>query len=217
MRSKGLCFYSIVLAAALLVTSQSLLAETNNNNNSDTNTSKVRHTSRRPASDSTSTESVYGPQNPKWELYAGPGMMAFGGVAGFAINFGGAYKVMPNMPLYVGADLGVGFASGTEIQILPTAYWVFEVPSMPKFHFMGGLSLGPTIVSEGATIPTVNINGTIIQGTSVSASSVQFELLFRPGMQYEVGKNFMATFEPKFGILSSSFIFNPTLNGVYYF
>jgi hypothetical protein len=61
-------------------------------------------------------------------------------------------------------------------------------------------------------IRTVDVTQTQIR--SDSSTDVYFELLARPGIDYQFAENMAVNFEPKFGVLNWDFIFLPQANFV---
>jgi hypothetical protein len=191
---------------------------TNSNSQTAQKKKKKQLASRKLASTqttdgATTTDTMMSPSAAKFRAYIGPGIFVGGGTAGFAMNFGGAAHVT-NMPLYVGADLGLDFiGDATIIQLLPTAYYMFTLPKLRHTRLYGGLSLGPAIATAGGFAGQVG-NAQVNVGGS---TTVLFEMLIRPGAEFDLAPNLMVQVEPKFGLLSSSFVFIPQANAVYTF
>ena len=166
---------------------------------------EIKHNSQ--PSNQTSVESIW----------VGPGVAIYNGSynqvlekgnVGLATNFSWVTPLNPSYPIYVGADAALNFwnttangtrnISGTGVQLLATAIYKFTLPPIPKIHPYLGLSLGPHIYI-----------GQTISGTSTTSAFV--ELLFRPGIQWELSSSLAANFEPKFGVLNSDFMIIPQL------
>ncbi|MBI4402841.1 MAG: hypothetical protein HY537_01695 [Deltaproteobacteria bacterium] len=150
-------------------------------------------------------------------LSVGPGLQvqsSLNGGTGFAMNFGGVYRVTRELPIYVGLDNALIFrswwSSGNRsvsefaVQLLPTAFYRFDIPGTRVVHPYGGLSLGTYIRSMSNT-----------WNVDLGMSSVVFEMLFRPGVHFKFNETFGANFEPKLGILDGGFVFLPTANATF--
>lgn len=164
--------------------------------------------------DQTKMTATNSSNSPMVELSVGPDMaVVTGGTGtGFGFNVGALTQVTQEMPLFVGADLGMNFwsqsttvaniAQGTNItttsnfkliQIMPTAIYKFEMPSTKWLHPYAGLSAG------------IGLQLTAAQNT------VLFEGFVRPGVYFDVAEGISISAEPKVGLLSSNFIFEPTI------
>jgi hypothetical protein len=162
----------------------------------------------RKLSDSVS-ETLTQPSNPhELDVNIGPGLALWNRMWGWSLNAGAVSQLTPGLPIYFGADFGLDFwnigliNSGAStkrvgIQMLPTAYYRFDLPKLPAWHPYAGLSVGPNWMIGS------------------DYSRVFFELLIRPGISYSFSSDLSLAFEPKFGLLGNRFAFMPTLSGVF--
>jgi hypothetical protein len=146
---------------------------------------------------------------------ASPGLTVAGGAAAFTFDFGATVKPLRDYPLHVGADLGVDLYGGaTGFHFLPTAYWVFEINNAPTTRFTAGLSIGPTITSTGGVTVANGLGSTAVIG---GPTNVYFELLLKPGVEFDLAKSFMLRINPNFGLIGANFAFVPQVSGIYTF
>jgi hypothetical protein len=152
--------------------------------------------------------------NTNIELSVGPDMaVVTGGMGtGFGFQVGGLTQVTQALPLFVGADLGMNFwsqsatvtdvSNGTSvttsstykvIQIMPTAIYKFELVNPRWLHPYAGVSAG------------IGLQLAPLQNT------VLFEGFVRPGVSFDVAQGISIAAEPKCGLLSDNFIFEPTI------
>lgn len=138
---------------------------------------------------------------------------------GFLMGVGVAARVSHTVPLYVGADLGVGFlgdvaapftptvtnTGATLVQMMPTIYYRSTVASLPNVRTYLGISIGPNIFVQ--SVPTTT-------ATSSSETKVYFQCMLRPGVDLALSNQVSLLFEPKLGVLRSAFIFNPQIGVV---
>ena len=164
--------------------------------------------------------------NESIHLTAGPGMLMihpYGAGLGFNAGFGVKVSQTSNSALFVGADLGLGFlgdvngytitsastltnisidkTGATTLHILPTIYWRTNLSSSVRQYI--GVSMGPNIWIQSFPSSTL---------TSSSETKVFFEFLFRPGIEVALSDKVGFLFEPKFGIIKTSFVFLPQMN-----
>jgi len=144
------------------------------------------------------------------DVSVGTGLGFMSGSTAFLLNAGITTEVSPELPLWVGFDTGFNFwgstlsTSTTGIQLLPTAVYKIALPSTDRIRPFAGLSMGPNILVSSTSLSS---GGLTIN--SSSSTRVVFEILFRPGVEFDLSHLIALTFEPKFGILDGHFIFAP--------
>ena len=152
------------------------------------------------------------------KISVGPSLGILSGVVGFGGDVSVAIAPVSGMPLYVGLESGYynwsqsasssGYSqSGTisSVPLLFTGLYAFDLPNSSPLHPYVGLALGMSFTGASAS-------GDFLSG---SGSAVQFEGLLRPGVALDMGSNIDLAIEPKFGILSSSFVFLPHVDVVF--
>lgn len=161
----------------------------------------------------TNRTAVSRPSSPPLLLNLGTGMPIVRGSAGFGFNLGAAYKILSQSPLYLGADFGFSIWSFRYLSYYYEGY--YPGVSVSAFHFLlstkyvhalehnlrlsGGLSIGPSFASTNIPFD----------------SSVLFTFLLRPGIQFDISKNFLLGVETNFGIVGSSFAFYPLISAIF--
>ena len=125
-------------------------------------------------------------------------------MVGFGINSYLGFRPIRNHEFYIGGDVGLtisapgAFLMG--IPLLPTAWYQFAMPNNARIRLVAGISLGPTIVMAA--------------GGSAVAGGAVFELLFRPGLLYQLDEDTQIGGDLKFGVWGSGFAFQPQFNWV---
>src|SRR3989338_5656692 len=82
----------------------------------------------------------------------GPGLAFVGDMTGWSFNMTGATQLNVDYPVFYGMDTSVNIwrRNGTEgetgIQLLPTAYYLFEVLRSKEVYPYFGISVGPTVM-----------------------------------------------------------------------
>jgi hypothetical protein len=147
------------------------------------------------------------------------------GTVGFAINASVMAQATPDVPIYVGLDFGLDFwgfsgspsvpaptgmtneLNAVGVQFLPTAVYRFDMGAQHFYPYFG-FSMGPHFhifrqrnIPWGATSPDQIRNN--------SSTNVYFELLARPGVDFQVADNMSVNAEAKFGLLNWDFILLP--------
>jgi hypothetical protein len=203
---------SIVLLIALMA--RLSLAETTHKGHKATKRSTASQTT---TTTTTTTETVALPSKHNLELSVGPDLAILGDGwgTGIGVQFGILTQVSPTMPLYVGGDFGLNLWSGPTtsfnpmtgasssagmvgLQMLPTAIYRFDIPGTPSIRPYAGISVGPALhfASLGSGL--------------ASNTTLYFEGLVRPGVEFTVSRRFAVSVEPKLGLLSDQFLFMPT-------
>ena len=173
---------------------------------------------------------------PKLILTLGPGMAVHSGnysqlynsgSLGYGLNATVVGQVT-DAPLYAGLDFALDFwgfdspagaalPSGSTldrslvgIQLTPTILYRFDPSKVYGIYPYFGFSVGPHFqVFRQRTIDTVH---SAIKSTS--DTSVLFELLVRPGVDFQLTDVVAINVESKFGVLDWDFIFLPQVNFV---
>ena len=170
---------------------------------------------------------------PSLIMSVGPGLAIYSGdyqalyksgSFGYALNASVMGQASSELPIYLGLDFGLDFwgfstpggmaAPGTStdlnavgVQFLPSAIYRFDMATAYNIYPYFGFSLGPHfLIFRQRTI------GADIRSTS--STDVYFELLARPGANFQILDNVAVNFEPKFGVLNWQFIFLPQVNFV---
>src|SRR5262249_31531347 len=118
----------------------------------------------------------------------GAGLALYQGRTGLSVGLTASTQVMKNTPIFVGLDTGVnyynnanGLTSQAGIPLLPSAFYRFTFNDAPGLHPYMGISMGAFVWVSGR-------------------NEVNFEYLFRPGLDIQVAKNVAFNFESKFGV-----------------
>lgn len=156
------------------------------------------------------------PQFPERFIGAGPTLGVLDGKFAFGVWGDVLFKASESLPLWVGGETGVLRASGDNstllsIPLMATALYQFDIPDWTVRPYAGA-SMGLSITRVSTDVPAINFMGYTTQATSVSDTSVYFELLGRAGVKYE---NFF--FEARLGIIKDFFAFLPTAGYVFIF
>lgn len=169
-----------------------------------------KHAGRSGASTTTETVSTSTSSTALTTGFAMP-MLPDSGETGMGFAFGVLTQTEISKRLQVGADIGIhfwgkfsGLSNGdnsvTALQLLPTA--VYTLGSDSTFVPYMGLSAGPYLYLNALKSGSLTDTG----------SRVDFLVLFRPGLTWNIGKKVGLNGEAKFGSLGGAFIVMPTLN-----
>ena len=159
---------------------------------------------------STSTETI-STSNSTTNLTTGFAVpvMPDSGETGLGLAFSVLTQTEASKRLYVGGDFGIhfwgkfkGLSSGdnsiTGIQLLPTAIYTLESSSTWVPYI--GLSAGPYLYLN------------VLKDTGSTGTGIDFLMVFRPGIYWNIGKKVGLNGEAKFGSLGGGFIVMPTVN-----
>jgi hypothetical protein len=160
-------------------------------------------------------------------IYVGPGLAiyngeftrAFGGsIVGWGVN-AGFLRQFGESGLYWGGDFGLHFwgfnplpnqsmssRGAVGVQFLPTLVYRFDSLPGQNIKPFFGVSMGPNFYVVHATN---TLGASTNQVASSSATHFYFELLARPGVDWEFTKTLSLSLETKVGILNWDFIFLP--------
>lgn len=151
-----------------------------------------------------------------WMMSFGPGLAFYNGpdaketksgMVGFASHFGGVTQLTSDSPVFLGVDIGLQFWSfdsktadrnATGVQILPTGYYNFDWSLESSFQPYLGLAMGPHIY----------FSRTAGQATE---TSVNLQVMFRPGVTFLMAPGLSMNFEPKIGFIGTDVVFFPVL------
>ena len=186
--------------------------------------------------ESAATQSMPSRSTPKWRVTLGPGAVTYdgsysqlyqSGSLGYGLN-ATVVSQLTDAPLYVGLDFaldfwafdtpkGPGLPAGTTmdrsvvgIQFTPTILYRFDPASPYHIYPYFGFSVGPNFqVFRQRTIDSAQS-----QVKSASDTNVLFELLVRPGVDFNLTDTVALNAEAKFGVLDWDFIFLPQVNFV---
>lgn len=120
--------------------------------------------------------------------------------AGFLIGGGGTApgvgvsfaSHITNAPVFLGLDTGSYFYSSPFAWILPALLAVkYAFRPVNVFTLTAGLSLGPTLAIGNY------------------ANTLSFAMFFKPGIEIGVTREIDFVFEPRFGVIGSTFVFDP--------
>ena len=134
-----------------------------------------------------------------------PGLAFSSGWVGPSFNSVIGIAPVSGHEFYVGIDLSAdlyfpgGFAM--YLGLLPTAWYQYQLPSHP-IKLVGGIAIGPAIGMAA--------------GSGLAVAGVGLEVLFRPGVIFNMGDGDEIGVDLKLGVLGSSFIFKPTVNFIRY-
>ncbi len=168
-----------------------------------------KHTGRSGASTTTETVSTSTSTTHLTTGFAMP-ILPDSGETGLGLAFGVLTQTEASKRLYVGGDFGIHFwgkfkdlsngdNSVTAIQLLPTAIYTLESNSTWIPYL--GLSAGPYLY--------LNV---IKAGEITTSTGVDFLMVFRPGVYWNIGKKVGLNGEAKFGSLGGALIVMPTVN-----
>jgi len=137
---------------------------------------------------SESEEKVTVTRPPSLTIIAAPSLLVGDSAALPGFNGQLGFQVVPHIPLNLTADMGLYFYTGgygfaVVVPILFGMDYHFQIPQSKIKPFFG-VNLGPVI-----------------------APRVGFGMLFRPGLNVSLTKTMDFNFEPRFGVIGSSFAF----------
>ena len=186
--------------------------------------------------DMASATTAKSPATPKLMLTLGPGAAVYSGnysqlydsgSLGYGLNATVVGQIA-DAPLYAGIDFALDFwgfnaptgsalPAGTSmdrslvgIQLTPTILYRFDPSKVYGIYPYFGLSVGPNFqVFRERTLDTLHS-----EIKSTSQTSVLFELLVRPGVDFQVADSVALNVETKFGVLDWDFVFLPQVNFV---
>ena len=127
----------------------------------------------------------------------GAGFLIGGGAASPGVGIGFHTHLTNSAPVYLGLDTGSYFH---------TSPFAWIIPLMPtiKYLFFGNAMLVPTLgLSMGPVFGLGDFN------------SISFGMLFKPGVQMNINRQLDIFFEPRFGVVGSTFIFDPEISAVF--
>ncbi|MFM8315867.1 MAG: hypothetical protein ACKOA8_16425 [Deltaproteobacteria bacterium] len=165
-----------------------------------------KHTGRSGASTTTETVSTSTSTTHLTTGFAMP-ILPDSGETGLGLAFGVLTQTEASKRLYVGGDFGIHFwgkfagngdNSVTAIQLLPTAIYTLESSSAWIPYL--GLSAGPYLYLN------------VLKDTGTTGTSIDFLMVFRPGVYWNIGKKVGLNGEAKFGSLGGALIVMPTVN-----
>lgn len=143
----------------------------------------------------------------------GPGLAFIGEKTGWSFNVNGATQANVDYPVFFGMDTAINIwrsSSGdseTGIQLLPTAYYLFEVTRTKEVYPYFGMSVGPTVM----------VKKTMIGGVPDTNTSLSLAVLFRSGLAVSLASYAWFHFEPKFGLLAGRMLFLPQITAAFLF
>lgn len=171
-----------------------------------TTTTKKTTTDSNTSSSGSSYESAHSSGGMPVELSVSPGLLVGSGITAFNMDINAVTRVTHDLPIYVGLDTGLMFYSAgvapfsatfVGVPLMATGIYKFHIPTNPTIHPYAGLAMG------------------IHLSFSSLSNRVLFEMLFRPGVSFDVAKNISLGVETRFGILESSFVFNPQVGATF--
>ncbi len=143
----------------------------------------------------------------------GPGLAFLDDKTGWSFNINGASQFNVDMPVFYGFDAAVNIwrpsetDSQTGIQLLPTAYFLFEVLNSREIYPYIGMSFGPM----------VKVRRLGVGEKADTKTDLNLMLLFRSGIAVSLASNAWFHFEPKFGLLAGKMIFLPQMTAAFLF
>ncbi len=129
----------------------------------------------------------------------GAGFLIGGGSAAPGVGVGFSTRITSRAPVYLGVDTGSYFYSS------PFA-WVIPIMPMVKYMFYGNTPF----------VPTLGLSMGPVFGIGSGVSAVSFGMFFKPGVQFNVNHDFNIFFEPRLGVIGSSFIFDPEISALFH-
>jgi hypothetical protein len=122
-----------------------------------------------------------------------------GGTSAPGFTAGMARRLDADTPLYYGAEAGLYVATGTPsylvIPLLANVHYLFQLDS--AVHPLVGVMAGPVFATGGGL------------------SAARFGLLFRPGVNIELGRSVALNVEARFGVIGSAGVFQPQLGVIF--
>ena len=177
------------------------------------------------AEEGASTAATTTPPVPSLVFTAGTGLVIHSGnlarqynsgTVGYALN-AGVLSQVTEAPLYLGLDFAMNFFgyqppagvtdnSSVGLQFLPTMVY--------RFGEVAGYNVAPYFGFSAGPHLHVHRTRTSAAGTTNSNSSTNlwFQLLARPGVDFNLMEMLAINVEPKFGVLNWDFIFLPSVN-----
>lgn len=152
------------------------------------------------------TETVERAVSARYLLSLGTGVAVAGEEMGWVLHWGVLGRVVPWLPLYVGADIGAHYwrhspttpaTTMAGIQILASAVYEFDFGRAPIRPYMG-LSIGPFLKNN------------VDSGFSVSAAA-----MLRPGMLFALNDLASLSLEPRLGFLEGEFLLHGQASAVF--
>ena len=134
----------------------------------------------------------------------GPALAILKSEIGFGVAATLIFKIIRDVPLYVGIESGFyrwGGISTSSFPVLATLLYRLRIGESNVTPYMG--------VSAGVSITAVT--------AGISSTKAQFEGLGRVGVEFELDRQTAIFVEPKLGILDTSFVFLPTVGIVFSF
>ena len=166
----------------------------------------------------TATSAIFSKDYP-FIMGLGPGLAFLDDRTGWSFNIHGASQLNADLPIFVGLDAAINIwktikndqsretDSDIGIQVLPTAFYIFEVMNTRDLYPYFGISIGPNVMvrQKGA-------------GDNLdSTTSLSLSVLFRSGLAVSLGSNSWFHFEPKFGLLGGKMLFLPQMTMAFLF
>ncbi len=143
------------------------------------------------------SETTGGPDTSGRTVTVDAALLSSSGVTSPGVTAGMSWRHNADTPLYYGGEVGVYFnstPSSVTIPLLAQAYYLFEIDS--AVHPLIGAMIGP-VFSTGP------------------GSSAEFGLLFRPGVNVELGKSVALNAEARFGVIGGTGVFQPQLGVIF--
>lgn len=144
-------------------------------------------------------ETAAGPDTAETVVNVDAAIITGEGAALPGVNLGVATRISNEAPLYLGGEFGAyistGYSSYALFPFLASMYYQFEPHAV--VHPLVGMMAGPVLATGGGV------------------STARFALMFRPGVNIELGKRAVLNLEPRFGVLGSDFVFAPQMGAVF--
>lgn len=144
-------------------------------------------------------ETAGGPDTAETVLNTGGALMISDGTALPGATVGINTRIVDDAPLYAGAELGTFLATGSNtyalFPLMGDLYYQFQPVAV--VHPLVGVMAGP-VLSTGGGISTARLG-----------------LIFRPGINFELGRRAALNVEPRFGVIGSEFVFLPQVGAVF--
>jgi hypothetical protein len=144
-------------------------------------------------------------KDPAFTASVNPGLSFLGGIVGPAVGSYVGIKPVQDLDLHVGGDFNLAFyfpgSFMMQLDILPSAWYEFNLGKASTIRPVVGLSFGPTIL--------------VGSGGGLAFSGVTYALYFRPGFLMRTGNNTHIGGDLKFGIVGGAFVFRPQANFVW--
>ena len=144
-------------------------------------------------------ETAGGPDTANTVVNLNGAILVSDGTAAPGVNVGINTRISEEAPLYAGAELGTFLATGNNsYAVLPfmgDIYYQFQPVAV--VHPLVGIMAGPVLSTGGGF------------------STARLGLIFRPGLNFELGKRAALNVEPRFGVIGSEFVFIPQVGAVF--